>query len=57
MSIEIRLIGRIVRVRTVPRHGSGNVRVWDELERGQIHTPTRLSYEQLRELGEGVHDL
>jgi len=56
MTLEIRLIGRLVSVRVVGSTG-GNVRVWGDLYPGQIHTPTRLSYDQLRELGNGIHEV
>lgn len=56
MTIEIRFIGRLVSVRVVGST-SGNVRFWDELTPGQIHTPTKLSYDQLRELGAGIREV
>ena len=57
MRIELRFIGRIISVRLVPRNGRTNVRLWDELGPRSVHVPTKLDYQQLRQLGEGVHEV
>ena len=55
MEIEVKFLGdEIVMVRPV---SSSNMRQWDELKRGSVHTPTGLSWDALRELGEGVHEV
>ena len=56
MKIEIRFIGSLVSVRLV-RSGNERVRIWDELFPNSIHNPTGLSYDVLRQLGEGIHEI
>jgi hypothetical protein len=56
MRIEIRIDGDIIGVRFV-KAGSENVRLWNNLYPGQVHGSTRLNYDQLRELGEGIHEV
>ena len=55
MRLEIRFIRYIISVRALSECTSENVRLWDELQPGGIHTKSGLTYEQLRQLGEGVH--
>ncbi len=57
MRLEIRFIGRVISVRALSECTGKNVRLWDDLQPGDIHTKSGLSYEQLRQLGEGVHSV
>jgi len=55
--IEIRFLGESVSVRSVRSQGD-SIRSWSELFPGAVDTlHSGLTYEQLRELGEGFHEV
>lgn len=56
MKIEIEIIARLVKVRCA-RSKNDTVRLWDELSQGDIHVASRLTYDDLVTLGDGIHEV
>jgi hypothetical protein len=54
--IHIQRDGRTLRVRPCV-HENDTVRQWTWLQPGSVHSDSHLTYEQLWDLGDGVHEL
>ena len=56
MRLQLVFEGIMIRVRRC-RSGDDIVQLWEHLFPGWVHNLTGLSYEELRQLGEGIHEL
>lgn len=56
MNYEIKFLGETVKVHKITSQ-SNTVKFWDEIDPDSVHSPTRLTWKELKELGEGTHDI
>ncbi|HCO24672.1 MAG: hypothetical protein CME31_21690 [Gimesia sp.] len=57
MIIQINLLRGVVQVREITEQTRGDIRLWDDVIQGGFCRLSGLSFNELVELGDGIHDL